>query len=92
MGKIPHTSIFGTGTQIIPNQTSLREKNQKFGKPAILCSRKITRTDPSQTAIKINYHSGAISTSKQLLNEKISEKNNYVSKIIGHMWTHGHMN
>ena len=28
VGKIPHTSIFGTGTQIIPNQTSLREKNQ----------------------------------------------------------------
>ena len=28
VGKIPHTSIFGTGTQIIPNQTSLCEKNQ----------------------------------------------------------------
>ena len=28
VGKIPHKSIFGTHTQIIPNQTSLREKNQ----------------------------------------------------------------
>ena len=28
MGKIPHTSIFGIYTQIIPNQTSLREKNR----------------------------------------------------------------
>ena len=28
VGKMPHKSIFGTGTQIIPNQTSLREKNQ----------------------------------------------------------------
>ena len=26
--KIPRSSIFGTSTQIIPNQTSLREKNQ----------------------------------------------------------------
>ena len=26
VGKIPHTSIFGINTQIIPNQTSLREK------------------------------------------------------------------
>ena len=28
VGKIPHKSIFGTHTQIIPNQTSLREKNR----------------------------------------------------------------